>query len=251
MPPFRGFCRHFLLPVGPGTHGRAASRAFVWVGGLLRAPSQALFHTHLWFSPPQVFFLDLALGAPLDCLTLILNMACRELFREYPRTIREPVEMRPVPSIPPTPRMSWFFIGFRGRCCPFFSGVFFRETLVWFASAPGLGARVQTGCPKYGPPARADTQILLWVVGNDRRRRPQTWSVSAHLGVKILSVEADSQTRSSGEPYLGSADFFWRLSLPFWVFFFQSSIRLSFFGQRFLVKNSGSGVGGCVWQFFP
>ena len=58
-------------------------------------------------------------------------------------------------------------------------------------------------CPKYGPPARADTQIFLGVVGNDQRRRPQTWSVSALLGVKILTTEADSRTRSSGEPYLG------------------------------------------------
>ena len=70
------------------------------------------------------------------------------------------------------------------------SGATLRETLMWFASAPpGPGARVQTGCPKYGPPAHADTQILLWVVGNDRRRRPQTWSVSARLGVKILTTE--------------------------------------------------------------
>ena len=74
-------------------------------------------------------------------------------------------------------------------------GPLIRETLIWFASAPGPGARIQTGCPKYGPPARADTQILLWVVGNGRRRRPQTWSDSTswskntHYGSRLTDQE--------------------------------------------------------------
>ena len=73
--PFLGFCRHLLFASGardPRTHG--VQGLSVWGGGLLRAPSQALFHTHFGFSPPQVFFflfffVCLALGARLDCLT--------------------------------------------------------------------------------------------------------------------------------------------------------------------------------------
>ena len=46
------------------------------------------------------------------------------------------------------------------------------------------------------------------------------------------------------------ADFFVEPSLLFWHFFRVLSV-LAFLAGGFLVKNSGSGVGGCVWKFFP
>ena len=130
MPPFRGFCRHLLLP---GRDPRTRC-----VQGLSPRPfacplTGPFSHAPLVFSRPRFFFcLGLALGAPLDCLTLIWNIAFRELFREYPRTIRELVEMRSVPSIPPTPRLSWFFTGCRGKCCPFLWRTFFGDFPPYF-----------------------------------------------------------------------------------------------------------------------
>ena len=46
------------------------------------------------------------------------------------------------------------------------------------------------------------------------------------------------------------AAFFVEPSLLFWRFFRVLSV-LAFLARGFLVKSSGSGVGGCVWKFFP
>ena len=71
-----------------------------------------------------------------------------------------------------------------------------RETLIWFASAPGPGARVQTGCPKYGPPARADTQFPC--LGGRKRpastapnvvRQRASWSKNTLCGSRLTDQE--------------------------------------------------------------
>ena len=54
----------------------------VWGGGLLRAPSQALFHTHLWFFPAPgfffVFFLAFEASVRTGELVLRLRDECRD-----------------------------------------------------------------------------------------------------------------------------------------------------------------------------
>ena len=60
--PFLGFCRHLLFACGardPRTQG--VQGLFVWGGGPLRAPPQALFHTAR-FSRPRFFFSARPLG---------------------------------------------------------------------------------------------------------------------------------------------------------------------------------------------
>ena len=60
-PLFVGFCRHFLLPVGPGTHGRAASRAFLsGMGAFLVPPRRPFSHAPFVLPRPRFFFFFLA-----------------------------------------------------------------------------------------------------------------------------------------------------------------------------------------------
>ena len=55
--PFLGFCRHLLLPVGPGTHGRPASGTFLSGRGPCWCPLRSLFFTLHAFCPrPRFFF---------------------------------------------------------------------------------------------------------------------------------------------------------------------------------------------------
>ena len=63
--PFLGFCRHLLLPVGPGTHGRPASRAFCVGRGPFACPLTGPFHTARFFPPQVFFFFFLPLGPRL------------------------------------------------------------------------------------------------------------------------------------------------------------------------------------------
>ena len=61
--PFSGFCRHICLPEGhrdPRTH--SVQGLFVWGGGLVRAPSQALFTRAFCFSRPFFCFFFVLLG---------------------------------------------------------------------------------------------------------------------------------------------------------------------------------------------
>ena len=62
--PFRGILSAYFVACGardPRTHG--VQGLFVWGGGLLRAPSQALFTLHVFPAPGFFLFSSLAVGA--------------------------------------------------------------------------------------------------------------------------------------------------------------------------------------------
>ena len=65
-PPFWDFVGIFGCQWGQGPTDAQRPGPFVRGGGLLRAPSQALFTLHV-LSRPRFFFFCSALGAPLDC----------------------------------------------------------------------------------------------------------------------------------------------------------------------------------------
>ena len=131
--PFSGILSAFFVCQRvTGTLGRMASRAFLSGKGAFSWPPHRPFFTRtfLLFPAPGFFFCCLALGALLDCwqhddsLTLILNMAFRELLREYPGNTRELCGTRSVTSVSQPREMFGFSIVFRGKCCPFCHGIF-------------------------------------------------------------------------------------------------------------------------------
>ena len=102
---------------------------FVWDGGVFCAPTQALFHTHLFLFPAPGFFFFLQKkrerwpsGPRMDCQPLYDPMPnserCSENTQEHPEKSR----LRT-----PAPPLLRFLVVFRGKCCAFFSGVVFRE----------------------------------------------------------------------------------------------------------------------------
>ena len=72
---------------------------FVWEGGLLRAPSQALFTRTLFCSLPFFFFFFLALGA-----TPALDSLMELMLREWNDEFQEPFRSRIIRAAPRNPR---------------------------------------------------------------------------------------------------------------------------------------------------
>ena len=146
--PFLGFWRHLLLPVGPGTHGRPASRAFCQGRGPFGCPLTGPFHTHFSFFPrPRFFFSFFLLFGPsgpdaTDSQTRVshwMEFVFREWDTEFRGLLREysGIEFRSwIPRAAPrnpakdseTPTCLVFFYIMEGEILSvFFGWCFFRR----------------------------------------------------------------------------------------------------------------------------
>ena len=141
-----------------GTHGRTASRAFLYGEGAFCVPPHRPFsHAPFVFPRPRFFFFlgpwghasvdsfssDIIgkevrsqagrLHAVLCSFHVELRNGLPELIVQFRRdSLRYSVESgsENSPELPEEPRdpfFVWIFIGMRGKCCPFLSRIFFVE----------------------------------------------------------------------------------------------------------------------------
>ena len=116
--------------------GHRDPRDLFWRGGGAYCPLRSLLHTHFCSRPRFFFFVSffrpLGPAAPLIARRSGRATAPR-IPRNSPRTLRNTHQRSP----PPAPPLQ-IFCGMRGKCCPFFWGTCFGDSLRLFCFVPEL-----------------------------------------------------------------------------------------------------------------